>query len=1062
MRSKIKRNALYIFLALFSFLITVTAIAQQRRISGKILGSDGKPVAGASITVNGTTTGTQTDASGNFTLVAPQGKNSITISSVGFETQNLTIPPGNTITATLKTSTTNLNEIVVTGYTAQRKKDITGSVSVVSVRDMKSIPSGSSEQLLQGQASGVSVITSGAPGGPSNVFIRGISSFGNSDPLVIIDGIQSSMHDINANDIESVQVLKDAGAASQYGVRGSNGVIVITTKRGSRGKTVVNYDAYYGTQRTLSGNPFHLLNSQELANALWIASKNAKQVGSNGNPQSAQYGNGATPVLPDYITPGGAREGDASVDPSLYNTDYTAGNIYQITKANKVGTDWFHEVFKPAPIQSHTLSVSGGSDKATFLFSTGYFNQQGTLINTYLHRYDVRLNSTFNVSSRIRVGENAYMFHKDNPQIGYLGENVINMVYREQPIIPVYDIKGNYAGSNGPELGNAQNPVANQRRTANNKGYNWDVIGNGWAEVDILNHLTARTSFGGTIDNGYYYYYGYHTYENAENNSNNSFSENSFYNSSWTWTNSLTYNNVIAQKHNLKVFVATEAINYYGRTVGGTRLGYFNDDPSLQVLNAGGATGQTNYSTVNRNTLFSLIGRADYAFNDKYLLSATVRRDGSSVFGSNKRYGVFPAFSAGWRISQEGFLRNVGWLSDLKLRGSWGILGSQNNVDPTNAYTQYLSTPGNSNYDITGTSTSTATGFYLSRFGNLSTGWEQDKVINVGLDGAVLHSKIDFSIEYYRKSITGLLFTDQTTATAGGATRPSVNIGDVQNKGVDVSVNYHAAPSNNFKFNIGANVTAYKSSVVSIPGNYFDAGSTRIGNFVRNQVDHPVSAFFGYKVIGLFKDTSEVAKAPTQTDAAPGRFRYLDADHDGTITDADRVFFGNPNPKFTYGINLNTNYKDFDLTMILYGSQGNDLINYVRYWTDFWASFQGNKSKDLLYNSWTPQNTGAKVPILENASTFSTNSVPNSYYLENGSFLKCKSLIIGYSIPPSTFKKIGITRLRAYLQASNLFTITKYTGLDPEVFGTAQAFGIDYGNYPNNQRMYIVGVNLTF
>lgn len=578
MRLKNKRTWLQFCLALVSFLISFSAISQQRRITGRILGPDGSPVAGASITVNGTTTGTQTDATGNFSVSVPAGRKTLTVSSVGFESQDITLTSGNNISATLKTATSNLNEIVVTGYTAQKKKDITGSVSVVNVRDMKAVPSGSSEQLLQGQASGVSVITSGAPGGPSNIFIRGISSFGNSDPLVIIDGVQGSMHDLNVNDIESLQVLKDAGAASQYGVRGSNGVIVITTKRGVKGRTVVNYDAYYGTQRPLGGNPFRLLNSQELANAFWIASKNTAQVGANGNPTSTLYGNGATPVLPDYITPGGGfgvTDGNPAVDPAKYNTDYNHGPIYQITRANKQGTDWFHELFKPAPIQSHNISLSGGGDKSQFLFSLGYFNQQGTLLNTYLKRYDVRMNSTFNVSDRIRVGENAYVFYKQNPQISYFGENVINYDYREQPIIPVYDIKGNWAGSNGPELGNAANPVAVQRRTANDRGNYWDIVGNVWAEVDILKHLTARTSFGGTVDNQYYYSHGYHTYESSENNTSNSFSESSFYNSTWTWTNSLAYNNTFAQKHSIKVFAATEAINQYGRGVFGDQIKLF-------------------------------------------------------------------------------------------------------------------------------------------------------------------------------------------------------------------------------------------------------------------------------------------------------------------------------------------------------------------------------------------------------------------------------------------------------------------------------------------------------
>ncbi len=930
--------------------------------------------------------------------------------------------------------------------------------------------------MLQGQAAGVTVISSGSPGAESNIFIRGISSFGNTYPLIIVDGVEATLHDLNPNDIESVQVLKDAGAAAIYGVRGSNGVIVITTKRGKTGKPFVTYDGYYGTQRPLSGNVFNLLNPQELANALWQASITSGQVDTGTHlPVSEQYGKGAQPVLPDYIDPSGKFEGDPAVDPSLYNIDYSRGAIYQITKANKSGTDWYHAVFSPAPIQSHTVAASGGSDKSNYFFSVGYFNQQGTLLENYLKRYDVRVNTTFNVKNNVRIGENAYMFFKSSKNeggpAGNVNEGRINFVYREQSIIPLRDIKGNYAGSAGKELGNSSSPYADLSRTDNDRYYNWDMVGNVFMEVDFLKHFTFRTQFGGTMDNYHYYNYTYHTYENSENNSSNSFTEGSAYNTTWTFTNSVTYNQTFAEKHALKIFAAEEAVNYSGRDVGGTSLTYFTDDPNYRTLR-GGSGAPTNYSDEYKTTIFSIFGRLDYAYNDKYLLSGTVRRDGASNFGDTK-YGVFPSGSVGWRISQEDFMKNVAWLTDLKLRGSYGVLGSQINVGATNAQTLFGQSFAGSYYPITGSPTSITQGFYPQQIGNPATSWEKDKITNVGLDAVILHNKVDFTIEWYKKAISGLLFPDQVTVIAtGGASVPSINIGDVQNTGLDISATYHGSAGKDFKYNIGVNFTTYKSKVVSIPGTggYFDDGGSRIGNFVRNQVGHPISSFFGYKVIGFFQSADDVSKSPTQTDAAPGRFKYQDVNNDGKIDDNDRTFFGNPNPDFTYGLNLNANWKNLDFTLILYGSHGNEIINYTKYWIDFWASFQGNKSKDLLYNSWTPDRPNAKDAILENASTFSTNTVPNSYYLEKGSFLKCRSLVIGYSLSPAILKSIGFTKFRIYAQGANLFTITKYTGPDPEITGalnaqghpSSSAYGIDYGNYPNNQKNFIVGVSLTF
>jgi TonB-dependent starch-binding outer membrane protein SusC len=1049
-----------LFLALLSF-----NVHAQKAVSGNITnGKDKQPLVGATVLVRGSNVATQTDVNGSFRLTVPNDRSVLVITAVGFEPMEISTSGKTTLSVELKETSTSLNEIVVTGYTAQKKKDITGSVAVVNVKSMKSIPSGNVENLLQGQASGVSVISSGSPGEGSNLRIRGITSLGSASPLVIVDGVQGSLHDLNPNDIESVQVLKDAGSAAIYGVQGSNGVIVVTTKKG-KGRATVNYDAYVGTERPLK-NGFNVANTKEYGDVLWAQAKN-----SGAAPKNAQYGQGASPVIPYWIIPAGSTNpSDPNADPSKYNI-----NSNQITKANQSGTDWFHEIFKPAIIQSHTISASGSSDKSSYFFSLNYFNQQGTLINTYLKRYSVRANTVFNIKDNIRVGENAYIFFKDNPKINNQNEgNAISNSYREPAIIPVYDIMGNFAGTKAGGLSNAGNPVAIQKRQAFNKGNDWQVNGNVFAEVDFLKHFTARTSFGGTFDNYYYYNFTYTAYENAEGNTNpNAFTEGSGYNSNRLWTNTIQYNNIFG-KHSVKVLGGTESKQVYNRAIQAGRSNYYSISPDYWTLNTGDpSTASNSGGSPTQLTLNSYFGRVDYAFADKYLLSGVIRYDGASVFADGHKWGTFPSITGGWRISQEDFMKNVAWLTDLKIRGGWGKLGSISNINPTNPFNLYGSGAGYSYYAINGQSTGANQGFYASQIGNTQTTWEEDIVTNVGLDATLLKNKLELSVEWYKKAISGLLYRRQSAIGNfnGGASQPFVNGGNIENTGIDFSATYHGTVKRDLKFDITGTLTSYKSKVVSLPEGYKyvdqnSGGSTRIGAFVRTQPGQAIGAFYGYKVIGYFKNAADVTGSPTQTDAAPGRFKYADVDGDKKITDADRTFFGNPNPKFTYGLNIAVSYKDFDFSTFLYGSYGNDVINYVKYWTDFPQVFGGNISKDAVYNSWTPTNLNPKVPILEQAPSFSTTTVFNSWYMEKGSYLRCKQMQVGYTIPTSTLKRFGVDRLRIYLQAANLFTITKYTGLDPELpasnLNDNSNFGIDFGNYPANQKNFLIGVNLSF
>jgi len=1068
MKSKLRHLAVparFISLSVI-LLLFVFAASAQKQVSGTVK-ENNNPVVGATVEVKGTNVATITGPQGNFTINVPAGKTVIIVSYVGLETQEVNIADKATVDVTMVAVNTTLNEVVVTGYTAQAKKDITGSVSVVKVSDLKSVPAANASSQLQGRVAGVTVTQDNRPGTESSVKIRGFSSFGDNAPLYVIDGIPSGgISGINPNDIESMQVLKDAAAASIYGARASNGVIIVTTKKGRSGSAKVTYNMYYGFSSP--GKGWDLLNSQEMADLTWLAYRNA------GQPvPTAQYGNGSTPRLPDYILPVGKMEGDPAVSPSLYNLNLDDINgSYLIMRANKTGTDWYDEITDNAPIQNHNITLSGGADRSRYLMSFDFFDQDAILIYSYFRRYSLRVNTEFNVKKNIRIGENLQIRTQNDNTVGNNGNNgegtELGHAYRNQPIIPVYDIMGNFAGSRAPGLGNANNPVANSFRRKENRGQSLNVFGNLYAEVDFLKHFTARSSFGGQIN--YYNSFGFSfkTYENSENNTGNSYNEYFSRYREWTWTNQITYKNTFGQKHEVLALVGTEAVEGWGRDISGTRVNYFVENQDFWALNSGGAAGQqAGGSPFTPSSLISYFGKVDYTYDNKYLLGVTVRRDGSSRFGPENRWGTFPAFSAGWRVTEESFMDGVRWLNDLKVRGSYGRMGNQR-INPGNAFDLYVGGPGSSNYDITGSSNSTAQGFQQSFVGNPSGKWETNITQNYGFDAVLFNGKTEVSFDYYKKKTEDLLFRLPALAAAGAgaASNPAFfNVASMKNSGIDFSIlqKLNLGGRNGVKLDAQLTFTTYNNKITGLAEglDFYDTRGSRIGNWVRNQIGHELSSFFGYQVVGIFKDAAEVAAAPAQDQKAPGRFRYQDTNGDGTVNDADRVFLGSPNPDFTYGLNINAAYKSFDMSMFFYGSQGSEIMNYVKWWIDFFPSFQGNKSKDLLYNSWTTSKTDAKVPIAENASNFSNNNAVNSYYLEDGSFLRMKNLTIGYTLPSSVLNKVRIDKVRIYVQATNLFTATKYTGLDPEIFGADDSFGVDEGMV-RSPRQFLVGLNVNF
>ncbi len=1046
-----------------NFLISETP---QSTITGSVTDANGAPLPGASVLVEGTTVGTQTDFDGNYAIEAA-GDATLVFSYVGFETQEIAINGRAGIDVSMAEDASQLDEVVVVGYGTQRKQDLTGAISVVDVDELVQQPSAQITSQLQGRVSGVTITGGGQPGQAPQIKIRGASTFGNNNPLYVVDGIPTeTIQDINPNDIASLQVLKDAASASIYGARAANGVIILTTKKG-KGKMKVSYDTYYGMQLVQKGNPWDILSPQEQAELTFMAERNT-------NPGVAvdhsQYGDGQNPVLPNYIAPVGADTVDESlynVDP-LYSNPSALNNFNRIVRANKQGTNWFQEVFDPASITSHNVSVSNGTEKGNYFLSLNYFNQQGTVENTYLKRYTVRANGTYNVNDHIRVGQNFSFTVRDNPQINALSEgSPIGMAFRELPIIPVYDIRGNYAGSFGSDLGNARNPVAIAQRNVNDRGISNRFFGNVFAEIDFADHFTLRTSYGGQYFSNSFNSFQFPEYENAENNSVNQYSEGAETSYNWTWTNTLQYKDVFADKHNLTVLIGTEAYQNRRRQVGGSRQGYFSFNPNYVTLSTGAGV-QTNYSFKNADALSSIFGRVDYNFDDRYLLSATIRRDGSSRF-LNEQFGWFPAASVGWNVLNESFMPEINWLNDLKIRAGYGVRGNQINVEPANAFTTYGGDRLNSYYDITGSNSTISEGFRQERIGNPDAKWERDADSNFGIDASLFNSSVQLSVDYYRKDINDLLYDPSLVGTEGTATVPFQNVAEMRNTGFDIDLSTYFSLTDDLRLNTSVTFTSYDNEIIKLSDGrtFFDAEGRRFNgsNIIRNAEGHSLSQFFGYQTQGFWDSQAEIDQANQaaiaatgnsntvyQSDVAVGRFRYADINGDDQINDDDRTFLGDPNPDFTYGLNIEVMYKNWDFSMFLYGSQGNDIWNQVKWWTDFYSSFIGAKSNTALYDSWTPENLNASAPIQQTTGSFSLADVPNSYFVENGSYLRAKQIQLGYSLPTTMLEKMSIAKLRVYAQMVNAFTITSYSGIDPEIAGGgATNTGIDEGAYPNQK-----------
>ncbi|HLP72109.1 MAG TPA: TonB-dependent receptor [Bacteroidales bacterium] len=1034
---------------------------QQKAVTGKITDESGTALAGVNVLEKGTTNGAISDANGTFKINVSSPNAVLTFSFIGYVTSEVTVGTSSTVNVTMKESVSTLDEIVVVGYTTQTRKSLTGSVSTVTSDAIQKETTANAITRLQGKAAGVNILNAKAPGGGANITIRGLGTINNNTPLFVIDGVptKSNMSELNPDEIESLTVLKDASSAAIYGARGANGVILITTKRGAAGKTNVTFNARYG----VSGfsRYYDMLNTQEYGEMLWLEAKNMGVA-----PSNILYGKGEIPSIPDYIVPAGKMEGDALVDPSLYN--HTPGTGFNnITKANKEGTDWYAAISQPGVMNEYNLSLAGGGERGTYAFTAGYYTEKGVIKYTQFDRYSIRSNSDAKVTPWLNLGQSlGITYSVGSGNRGEYGEGIpISQAYRMQPIVPVYDIMGNFAGTKATGTGNGENPLAVLYRDRDDRSNNLRGIGNAFAEIRLMDGLRFKSLFG----------FDYRPYNSKDIfRQNPEFQEskptdiltlNSGSTTQWNWTNTLNFTRTFASVHTLSVLLGTEAVSVSSWDMNASRSTYFSDDVNYMYLNSG-EKDQTNGGGGSQVKWMSYFGRANYDYKERYLLEATVRRDGSSRFGANSRWGIFPAFSAGWRLSEEQFMANTrNIINNLKIRAGWGKSGNDE-VGNYNGFSTYGSNSGSSFYSLNGSVSSTIAGFYASNLGNPDARWETTSTTNVGIDVTVLNNTLSATLDVWQRNTKDMLFAIAIPNVAGAASAPSVNIGDMKNNGFDLNINYqNKSASGDFRYAAGLTLSHYKNEIVKISNKeteFINGGDFRQMRYTRATMGTSFPEFFGLIVDGMFATDEEAKAYPAEYGGAynvAGHFKFRDVNNDGVINDNDRAYIGSPHPKFTAGLNANVDYKGLSLSAFFYSSYGNKIANYVSRWIDY-TQFTGNRSKDRLYKSWgspyLANNADAKLPL---ADINTISQYPSTAFLEDGSFLRLKTLQLGYTLPADFTRKMNVAKFEIYVQGTNLFTLTKYKGLDPEVSRGGVNLGVDDGQWPT-ARQFVVGLRL--
>ena len=809
-----------------------SSFAQDRKVTGKVTDANSEGIPGVSVAVKGTNTGATTDANGAFTVTVKSGNAVLNISAVGYKTKSVSVGSQSSISVSLDEDVSQLSEVIVTGYSVTNKKESTAAASIVKAADLQIAPTGNVEQMLQGRVSGVTLITNGQPGTNSIIRVRGFGAFGGNEPLYVVDGVPVGSTDfLSPDDIESTTVLKDAAAASIYGARAANGVIVYTTKQGSRGKKALNitYNGMYGaTDPNVAGAP-KMLTPQEQADWTHVAYRN--NAAANGTAVAythPQYGSSAQAVIPTYLHANGAN-GVNNIDLAAIQAAKAANpeGVFLI-KSNLAGTNWYDEITRLGATQRHSLGISGGTESGRFYLGLSGQKQDGILIQNDFARYSARFNSEFNLGKKVKIGENLQFTYRSvrgqaggNNGLGVAGdESVILSAYRMPTAIPVFDEFGSYASTKAAGFNNPRNPVRQiMRNNLNDNNYNASAFGNVYVEYEPIKDLILKTSIGGQYAGYGYKDYNYKYLGDSEPEASDSFYEGSGYNFAYTFTNTAAYKYQF-RKHGVKVLAGMEALNTgAGRQMSGSGINPFSMDTDFVTLSSvqSPVVNSSLYSGVN---FYSLFSKLDYNFNEKYYLTGVVRRDGSSRFGSENRYGVFPAFSAAWRVTSEEFMKDLPSITDLKIRGGWGTMGNSNNVDPANQYSLYAANRGNSFYAIDGQSSGANEGYYRSRIGNPAAKWETAVTSNVGIDATLLNGKWEVVFDIWRKDTEDLLFNVPLPAVVGSAaSAPSVNVAKMRNQGIDMQIINRGNLTSDIKYDLTFNNSFLKNEIVAFaPG----------------------------------------------------------------------------------------------------------------------------------------------------------------------------------------------------------------------------------------------------
>ena len=1010
------------FILSFLMLLTCSIIMYaQKNITGTVTDVKGEPIIAATVMEKGTSNGTVTDFDGNFKLKVQTGK-TLVFSYIGY--LNAELPATDGMQVTLKEDALSLNEVVVTGYTTQRKADLTGAVSVVSVDELAKQNENNPIKAMQGRVPGMNIAADGNPSGAATVRIRGVGTLNDNDPLYIIDGVptKGGMHELNGNDIESIQVLKDAASASIYGSRAANGVIIITTKKGKEGKVKVDFDASLSVQNYV--HKMEVLNAREFGQVMWQAFVN-DGLDPNGNALGYRYNWG-------YDAQGLPVLNKMSMNRFLDDNGTTpAGN-----------TDWFDETTRTGFAQQYNMSLSNGSERGSSFFSLGYYKNRGIIKHSDFERFSGRMNTEYKlvkVKDRniVTIGEHFTVNRTNELQAP---ENFLENVLQYNPSLPVYTTTGEYAGPVGG-YPDRENPLARLERNKDNRYTYWRMFGDAYLNINPFKGFNVKTTFGLDYSQKQQRIFTYPVTEGTMAKTENAVEAKQEHWIKWMWNLIATYN-LEKGKHRGDAMVGMELNREDDTSFSGKKYEYLLKNKDYMWPDAGVGKAEA-YGNGEGYSLVSFFGKLNYTYDDRYMGSVTLRYDGSSRFGKNNRYGTFPSFSAGWRINQEKFLKHVEWLDNLKLRASWGQTGNQQ-IENLARYTIYVSDFGTTkfggqsfgtSYDIAGTNGGQVllSGYKRDRLGNDDLKWETTTQTNIGLDFGLFRNALYGSFEWYHKKTKDILVKVPSIGVTGEGTEQWINAGEMLNKGIEFNIGYRGKLGP-VSYDVAANIGTYRNEVLKLPETIAARG-TFGGNGVKSVVGHPLGAQVGYIYDGIFRNQDEVDNHATQQGAGVGRIRWKDINGDGVINEKDQDWIYDPVPDFTWGLNLYLQYKNWDLTMFWQGVQGVDVISDLKRETDLWTGVNIgnlNKGKRML-DAWSPTNPGSNIPA---ASTKDDNNEKrvSSYYVENGSFAKLRNLQIGYNFPKEIYEKMYMQRLRLYVSAQNLLCIKakSFTGVDPE------------------------------